>query len=63
MLYFDCFMVGAWAFAFGWLFGAVYTQNQAEETETSRVNEIPVPRPECDAWRLPVLAASEMSAD
>ena len=34
MLYFDCFMVGAWMFAFGWFLGAVYVQNQNEKTET-----------------------------
>ena len=57
MLYFDCFMVGAWMFAFGWFLGAVYVQNQNEKTET-RVSEKPEQCPEGEAWRLPVVASA-----
>jgi hypothetical protein len=62
MLYFDCFVVGAWTFAFGWFLGAVYVQNQNEKTERPRVSEKPERCPECEAWRLPV-AASASAAD
>jgi hypothetical protein len=31
MTLFDCFLLGSWAFAFGWFFGAIYVQNQKEE--------------------------------
>jgi hypothetical protein len=63
MSYFDCFVAAAWAFAFGWFFGAIYMQNRTEETETSRVSEQPEPSPEYEALRLPVLTVSEMQAD
>ncbi len=70
MTYFDCFVVGAWMFVIGWFFGAIYVQNHNENAESSRVSETlenvtekPERCPECEAWRLPVLTASEMSAD
>jgi len=58
MTYFDCFVLLAWAFAFGWFFGAIYVQNHKEETERSRVSEKPEPCPDCEAWRLPVSASA-----
>ena len=61
MTYFDCFVVGAWMFAIGWFFGAVYVQNQNEKTEKPPVAEQPEPCPECQAWRLPNTAS--VSAD
>ncbi len=65
MSYFDCFVVASWAFALGWFFGAVYTQNDVEETQTPPVSEQAKPEmcPECEAWRLPVLTGSGMAAD
>jgi hypothetical protein len=59
MTYFDCFVIGSWMFAIGWFLGAVWMQNHAEETESSRVSE--KPEPECEAWRLPVAVSA--SAD
>jgi hypothetical protein len=58
MPYFDCFVVGAWAFAFGWFFGAIYVQNHNEKNESPRVIEQPERCPECEAWRLPVSATA-----
>ena len=43
MTYFDCFVVGAWAFAFGWFFGAIYVQNHKNEPGRSFAQE---PEPE-----------------
>jgi hypothetical protein len=62
MLYFDCFMIGAWMFAFGWFLGAVHVQNQNERTERPRVSKKAEQCPECEAWRLPV-EASTSAAD
>jgi hypothetical protein len=56
MIYFDCFAVGAWMFAIGWASGAVYVHNQNEKVETLRPVEKPEPRPDGEAWLLPVLA-------
>lgn len=58
MTYFDCFVLAAWAFAFGWFFGAIYVQNHQEETASPRVSENPEPRLEREAWRLPVSASA-----
>jgi hypothetical protein len=58
MLYFHYFMVGAWMFAIGWFFGAVYMQNQNENKETPRAVEKLEPCMECDALRLPVAASA-----
>ena len=61
MTYFDCFAVGSMMFSIGWFLGAVYMQNQNEETQSPRVVEKPERCPECEAWRLPGLASA--SAD
>ncbi len=73
MSYFDGFVVGAWMFAIGWFLGAIYAQNrtevtqtprEAEEMQTSPVNEIPEPRLDCYGWRLPIpQTGSEVAAD
>jgi hypothetical protein len=39
MTYFDCFVIGAWAFAFGWLFGAIHVQNRNDEPANLRSAE------------------------
>jgi hypothetical protein len=52
MLYFDCFMIGAWMFAMGWFLGAVYVQNHKENAER------PERSPEREAWRRAVLASA-----
>lgn len=41
MTYFDCFVVGAWAFAFGWFFGAIHVQNHNNEPANVRLTEKP----------------------
>jgi len=61
MLYFDCFLVAAWTFAFGWFLGTVYAQNQNEKRERPRVSEIPERSPEFQAWRFP--SAASIAAD
>jgi hypothetical protein len=45
-------------FAMGWFLGAVYMQNHNEETRSPRVSEKPEQCPECEAWRLPVVASA-----
>ncbi len=61
MLYFDCFVVGAWTFVFGWFLGAVYVQNQNEKAESPRASEKLERCTECEAWR--VLGVVSASAD
>ena len=56
MTYFDCFTLAAWMFAAGWFLGAIYVQDQNENTESPRVAVGPEPSPDCEAWRLPVTA-------
>jgi len=69
MTYFDCFVLVAWAFAFGWFFGAIYVQNHNEKTESPRVSEKldlsekPERCRESEAWRLPVAASASAAAD
>lgn len=58
MTYFDCFMVGSWMFAIGWFLGAIYIQDHKEETQSSRVSEEPERCPECEGWRLSVIASA-----
>ena len=36
MMYFDCLVIGTWAFAFGWFLGAIYVQNQNEKPTSLR---------------------------
>ena len=62
MTYFDCFVVGSWMFAIGWVFGAIHVQNQTEKTEMPPVVEQPEPSPGYDALPLAV-AASASAAD
>jgi len=61
MTYFDCFVIGSWMFALGWFLGAIYAQNQDEETQIVRMGGEAEPCPDCEAWRLPALASA--SAD
>jgi hypothetical protein len=61
MLYFHYFMVGSWMFAIGWFLGAVCVQNHNEKTQRLRMNQKPERCPECESWRLPVVASA--SAD
>ena len=63
MTYFDCFVLAAWAFAFGSFIGAIYVQNHAAETETPRVSETAEPCPNGEGWRLPVATSSAAAAD
>jgi len=58
MTYFDCFMLGAWTFAIGWLLGAIYVQNRKEKTASPRAVKELEPCTECDEWRLPVAASA-----
>jgi len=58
MLYFNCFMIGAWMFAMGWFLGAVYVQNHEERTERPRASEKPERSPEDEAWRRAVVASA-----
>lgn len=61
MTHFDCFLVGSWMFAIGWILGSVYTQNHNEQTERPRVSEMPETVPQCEGWRFPAVASA--SAD
>jgi hypothetical protein len=61
MPYFDCFVVGSWMFAIGWFLGAIYVQNQNEQTESPPVVAQPERCPECEVWGLPDVASA--SAD
>jgi len=54
MPYFDCLVIGSWAFAFGWFFGAIYVQNHKEKKEQPQVAEKLEQCLECQGWRLPV---------
>jgi hypothetical protein len=58
MTYFDCFVVGAWMFAFGWFFGATHVQNRTEKTEIPPELEQPVPSPEFDTLPLAVTGSA-----
>jgi hypothetical protein len=58
MLYFDCFVIGAWMFAIGWFLGAVYVQNHKGKRERPRASEKPDLCPKAEAWRLPVAAGT-----
>ena len=53
MTYFDCFVIGAWAFAFGWSVGAIYMQNHAnkpaEKPERAALVEVPRELVSCSA--------------
>ena len=62
MTFFDCVVVGAWAFAIGWSCGAVYIQNQNEKRKSPRAAGKPERSTDCDAVRLP-LAADAASGD
>ena len=59
MTYFDCFIVGAWAIAFGWFFGAVYVQNRGDEPANLRLAERPEP---ADLVEIPQDAVSSAAA-
>jgi len=59
MTYFDCFVLGSWMFAIGWLLGAIYVQNRDEQTESPQVSEKPERCLECEAWRLPAVAGAD----
>ena len=61
MTYFDCFVVGAWTFAFGWFFGAIYVQNQNEKVERPLLLEEAEQSSEYEAWGLSTAASA--SAD
>ncbi len=41
MPYFNLFVVGAWAFAFGWFFGAIHEQNHNNKPADQRLPEKP----------------------
>jgi hypothetical protein len=59
MMYFDCFVIAAWAFAFGWLFGAVYVQNRNNEPANLRSAESQEP---ADMVEIPEYAISSAAA-
>jgi hypothetical protein len=61
MTCFDCFVVGAWAFAFGWFFGAIYVQNHNEKTERPRAVEKLERCTEGEEWR--VVSTASAAAD
>jgi len=61
MTYFDCFVIGSWMFALGWFIGAIYVQNEKEETPIVRIGGEAEPCPDREAWRLSALASA--SAD
>jgi len=63
MSYFVCFVLVAWAFAFGWFSAAVYMHNHTETTEGLAVSEQPEQCPECQAWRVPVVSGPAFAAD
>lgn len=58
MTYFDCCVAGAWMFAIGWFWGAIYVQNHGEKTESPSVSEKPEPSPEYEAWRVPMAGSA-----
>jgi len=57
--FFDCFIVGAWACAFGWFFEAVYVQNRSDEPANLRLAESPEP---ADLVEIPRDAVSSAAA-
>ncbi len=59
MMYFDCFVVGAWALAFGWFFGAIYVQNHKGEPAKRRSAERPKP---ADLVEIPLDTISSSAA-
>ena len=59
MMYFDCFVIGAWAFAFGWLLGAIYAQNHNEGPASLRSAGSPEP---VDLVEIPLDAVSSAAA-
>jgi hypothetical protein len=57
MTYFDCFVIGAWAFAFGWSVGAIYMHNHAnklaEKPERAALVEGPARIGQLQRWLQP----------
>jgi len=45
-------------FAFGWFLGAIYVQNQSEETEIFRISGELEPCADGEAWRVPEVASA-----
>lgn len=58
MLYWDCFVVGSWMFALGWLLGAIYVQNQNEKPQDLPAREERESCPDCETWRIRVGASA-----
>jgi len=59
MTYFDCFVVGMWAFAFGWFFGAIYVQNHENNPADLRREEGPEPTPAVEIEAVSSAAAAD----
>ncbi|HTW56651.1 MAG TPA: hypothetical protein VMD99_00830 [Terriglobales bacterium] len=58
MTYFDCFVVVAWTFAFGWFVGAIYVQNHKEKTQRPQVVRKLERCEECGGLRAPISASA-----
>jgi len=58
MTLFDGFVVGSMMLSIGWFLGAIYVQNQNEETHSPPVSEKPEKCSQCEAWRFPAPASA-----
>lgn len=65
MMYFNYFVVAAWAFAFGWFFGAIHVQNrnyeQNHQPEPAHLLSAEIPEPAASI-EIPADAVSSSAA-